>query len=71
MQSHSSWIVLSITAFYMLSLALISFAVRRHSRSANNYTTGGGHFPAFLIGFLMLSEFIGTAVSIGTAQTGF
>lgn len=71
MQSHSSWIVLSITAFYMLSLALISFGVRRHSRSANNYTTGGGHFPAFLIGFLMLSEFIGTAVSIGTAQTGF
>lgn len=45
--------------------------VRRHSRSANNYTTGGGHFPAFLIGFLVLSEFIGTAVSIGTAQTGF
>ncbi|MCS3419754.1 sodium:solute symporter family protein [Pseudomonas yamanorum] len=71
MPTHSSWIVLSITGLYMLSLALISYGVRRHSRSANNYTTGGGHFPAFLIGFLMLSEFIGTAVSIGTAQTGF
>lgn len=68
---QSSWIVLSITGLYLVVLGLISLLVRRHSRSANSYTDGGGHFPAVLIAFLMLSEFIGTAVSIGTAQTGF
>ncbi|WP_032631719.1 sodium:solute symporter family protein [Pseudomonas syringae] len=67
----SSWLVLSITVLYMFALALISYAVRRHSRSAANYTTGGSHFPAVLIGFLMMSEFIGTTASVGTAQAAY
>ncbi|WP_066094948.1 sodium:solute symporter family protein [Xanthomonas massiliensis] len=62
---------LLVTGLYVVGLAAISFWVRRHARSSGAYTDGGGHFPAALIGFLMLSEFIGTAVSIGTAQTGY
>ncbi|MCS2607798.1 sodium:solute symporter family protein [Halomonas dongshanensis] len=63
--------VLLITAIYMLVLALISFAVRKHSRNAKNFTTGGAHFPAVLIGLLMMSEFIGTTASVGTAQAAY
>lgn len=69
MASSSS--VFLVTGLYIAGLAAISFWARRHARSAGAYTDGGGHFPAVLIGFLMLSEFIGTAVSIGTAQAGY
>ena len=62
---------LLVTGIYVVGLAAISLWVRRHARSSGAYTDGGGHFSAALIGFLMLSEFIGTAVSIGTAQTGY
>lgn len=67
----SSWLVLTIVAAYMVVLALISFWVRRSTQSAKNFTTGGKDFPAVLIGFLMMSEFIGTTASIGTAQAGY
>ncbi|MET0288068.1 MAG: sodium:solute symporter family protein [Pseudoxanthomonas sp.] len=67
----SNLTVFAVTGLYIFGLAAISFLVRRHSRSSSAYTSGGGHFPAVLIGFLMLSEFIGTAVSIGTAQAGY
>lgn len=67
----SSWVVLLITLAYMLLLALISFSVQRHSANSKGFTTGGKSFPAVLIGFLMMSEFIGTTASIGTAQAAF
>jgi SSS family solute:Na+ symporter len=67
----SSWLVLTIVAAYMVVLALISLWVRRSTQSAKNFTTGGKDFPAVLIGFLMMSEFIGTTASIGTAQAGY
>lgn len=67
----SAYTVLMITAAYMVALALISFAVRKHSRNSKNFTTGGAHFPAILIGLLMMSEFIGTTASVGTAQAAY
>jgi SSS family solute:Na+ symporter len=68
---ESAWIVLLVVALYMAVLALISFLVRRSSRTAEAYTTGGRTFPAILIGFLLASEFIGTTASIGTAQEAY
>jgi SSS family solute:Na+ symporter len=64
-------VILIETAMYLLVLGLVSLAVRRHSRTTKGFTDGGRMFPASLIGFLMVSEFIGTAVSVGTAQTGY
>ncbi|WP_342166607.1 sodium:solute symporter family protein [Methylobacterium sp. SD21] len=55
----------------MAAMGLISFYVRRHARSAGSFTSGGTRYPAFLIGFLLMSEFIGTATSVGTTQTAY
>lgn len=63
--------VLAITVGYLTVLGLVSFWVRRSSKTAQGYTEGGRQFPAMVIGFLMVSEFIGTAVSVGTAQLGY
>ena len=60
--------VFAITAFYIVAVGAIANFVRRSSNTASGYTEGGRQFPAALIGFLMVSEFIGTAVSVGTAQ---
>ena len=67
----ANWTVIWVTLIYMAALGLISLYVRRYARSARTFTTGDANFPAVLIGFLLMSEFIGTAASVGTAQAGF
>lgn len=66
-----NWIVLSLTLAYMAAMGLISFSARRYAKSAGSFTSGGTRYPAFLIGFLLMSEFIGTATSVGTTQTAY
>jgi SSS family solute:Na+ symporter len=68
---HPNWIVLSLTLAYMAAMGLISFSARRYAKSAGSFTSGGTRYPAFLIGFLLMSEFIGTATSVGTTQTAY
>lgn len=68
---QAAWLVILIVVIYMAILAAISFLVRRASRSATTFTTGGKKFPAALIGFLLASEFISTTASIGTAQEAY
>ena len=63
--------VLAATIFYMLALAVVSLYAKRHSSTARTFTTGATTYPAVLIGFMLMSEFIGTATSVGTAQVGF
>lgn len=67
----SALIVLLVVSVYMLVLAAISFVVRRSSRTAEGFTDGARVFPAALIGFLLMSEFIGTSATIGTAQEAY
>lgn len=64
-----NWVVLSLTLAYLAAMGLISVVARRHARSAGSFTSGGARYPAVLIGFLLMSEFIGTAASVGTTQT--
>ncbi|MGC5628175.1 sodium:solute symporter family protein [Georgenia sp. Z1344] len=63
--------VLGVTGIYLAVTVVISFAVRRSSKDAEGFTTGGKTFPAILIGLLMASEFIGTSASMGTAQGAY
>ena len=56
---------------YMAIMAVISYAVRRSSKTSEGFTSGGRAFPAFLIGFLLMSEFIGTSATIGTSQSAY
>lgn len=67
----SVWVVLVMVAGYMALLAAISYVVRRSSKTSEGFTNGGRSFPAFLIGFLLMSEFIGTSATIGTAQSAY
>lgn len=64
-------IVISVAVLYFVVVAFIGYSVRRHASSSSGFTTGGKPFPPILIAALMLSEFIGSSVSIGTAQKGF
>lgn len=60
-----------LTLGYFALMSAITYKVRRHARSSEGMTAGGRNYPAYLIGALLLSEFIGSSVSIGTAQKGF
>jgi SSS family solute:Na+ symporter len=64
-------IILGLTIGYFVVMSLIGYSVRKHANSSDGFTGGGRSFPPFLIGALLLSEFIGSSVSIGTAQKGF
>jgi len=64
-------IILSLTVGYFAVMSYIGYSVRKHANSSDGFTGGGRSFPPFLIGALLLSEFIGSSVSIGTAQKGF
>jgi SSS family solute:Na+ symporter len=65
------WIILLIVVVYMAVLAGISVVVRRSSRTSEGFASGGRVFPAALIGFLLMSEFIGTSATLGTAQQAY
>lgn len=65
------WIVLLIVMVYMVVLAGISLVVRRSSRTSEGFASGGRVFPAIMIGFLLMSEFIGTSATLGTAQEAY
>jgi SSS family solute:Na+ symporter len=41
------------------------------SSRTEGFTNGGRSFPAYLIGFLLMSEFIGTSATLGTAQKAY
>lgn len=60
-----------IAVAYFAVMSWITYSVRKHASSSEGMTAGGRNFPAYLIGALLLSEFIGSSVSIGTAQQGF
>ena len=68
---QANWTVLSLTAVYMVGMGLISYYAKRLIHTATSFTTGGTAYPAVLVGFLLMSEFIGTTASIGTTQAAY
>ncbi|WP_025732157.1 sodium:solute symporter family protein [Carnimonas nigrificans] len=66
-----SIIVVSALIVYLLVMLWIGFNAKKHTRSGSAFASGGRSFPAWLIAGMMLSEYIGSSVSIGTAQAGF
>ncbi|MRX10162.1 sodium:solute symporter family protein [Pseudoduganella sp. FT25W] len=64
-------IIGGVMVAYFGLMSWITYSVRKHANSSEGMTAGGRNFPAYLIGALMLSEFIGSSVSIGTAQKGY
>ena len=71
MQPH--YVALAIVVAYMAGLGLLSSLVQRSVTSATTFTSGttGSGVPAILVGLMLMSEFIGTSASVGTAQEAY
>lgn len=71
---HANYIALGIVVLYIICLGVITTILQRSVRTANTFTSGTtGHtgVPAVLVGLMLMSEFIGTSASVGTAQEAF
>jgi len=66
-----AWIIMGMVILYMVFTTLIGIRSMKHSTSTSKTLQAKGMMGVTLIGFLMMSEFLGTASSVGTAQTAF
>jgi SSS family solute:Na+ symporter len=71
---HTNYLALAIVLGYMISLGLLTSVVQRSVTTTTTFTSGtSGHsgIPAVLVGLMLMSEFIGTSASVGTAQEAY
>jgi solute:Na+ symporter, SSS family len=71
---QTNYLALAIVAAYMVSLGVLTTLVQRSVTSTTTFTSGtSGHstVPAALVGLMLMSEFIGTSASVGTAQEAY
>jgi SSS family solute:Na+ symporter len=68
-----NYVALAIVVAYMAGLGLLTSIVQRSVSSAATFTSGtaGSGVPAVLVGLMLMSEFIGTSASVGTAQEAY
>ncbi len=71
---HANYIALAIVAIYIIGLGIVTSIIQRSVKTANTFTTGTTGktgVPAILVGMMLMSEFIGTSASVGTAQEAY
>jgi solute:Na+ symporter, SSS family len=71
---QANYLALVIVMAYMAGLGLLTTIVQRSVTTTATFTSGtSGHagVPAALVGLMLMSEFIGTSASVGTAQEAF
>jgi solute:Na+ symporter, SSS family len=71
---QTNYLALAIVIGYMVSLGLLTTIVQRSVTTTTTFTSGtSGHsgIPAVLVGLMLMSEFIGTSASVGTAQEAY
>jgi SSS family solute:Na+ symporter len=71
---QANYLAIAIVAAYIVGLALVTGVLQRSVKSAATFasgTTGHTGVPAVLVGLMLMSEFIGTSASVGTAQEAF
>jgi solute:Na+ symporter, SSS family len=71
---HTNYLALAIVIGYIACLGLLTSVVQRSVTTAATFTSGtNGHssIPAILVGLMLMSEFIGTSVSVGTTQEAY
>lgn len=64
-------VTLGISILYILITTGIGLYTKKFSKNADHFMTAGRSFGPFVVGVLLMSEFIGTGSTIGTAQTAF
>ena len=70
---QTNYVALAIVVAYMAGLGLLTTVVQRSVTTATTFTSGttGSGVPAILVGLMLMSEFIGTSASVGTAQEAY
>ncbi|MBN8972087.1 MAG: sodium:solute symporter family protein [Rhizobiales bacterium] len=71
---HANYIAIAIVVVYIIGLALVTGVLQRSVKSASIFasgTTSHTGVPAVLVGLMLMSEFIGTSASVGTAQEAY
>jgi solute:Na+ symporter, SSS family len=71
---QANYLALLVVIAYMAGLGLLTTIVQRSVTTTTTFTSGtSGHagVPAALVGLMLMSEFIGTSASVGTAQEAF
>jgi solute:Na+ symporter, SSS family len=64
-------VILGITFAYIAAATAIGVFAARKARDTHGFMTGSGQMGPVLIGILMMSEFIGTGTTLGTAQLAY
>jgi SSS family solute:Na+ symporter len=71
---QTNYLALAIVIGYMVGVGLLTSVVQRSVTTTTTFTSGtSGHsgIPAVLVGLMLMSEFIGTSASVGTAQEAY
>ena len=70
---QANYLALAIVVAYMGGLGLLTSVVQRSVTTATTFTSGttDSGVPAVLVGLMLMSEFIGTSASVGTAQEAY
>jgi SSS family solute:Na+ symporter len=74
LEVHANYNALAIVAIYIVGLGIVTSIIQRSVKTANTFTagrTGSTGVPAIMVGLMLMSEFIGTSASVGTAQEAF
>jgi SSS family solute:Na+ symporter len=70
---QTNYVALAIVIAYMAALGGLTSIVQRSVTNTTTFTSGttGAGVPAVLVGLMLMSEFIGTSASVGTAQEAY
>jgi SSS family solute:Na+ symporter len=71
---QTNYLALAIVIGYMVSLGLLTTVIQRSVSTTATFTAGTSDHsgvPAVLVGLMLMSEFIGTSASVGTAQEAY
>ncbi|MCL6593168.1 MAG: sodium:solute symporter family protein, partial [Alicyclobacillus sp.] len=71
MLNQDMLVILGISLVYIVGTTALGVYSRRYLKNTDHFMTAGKSFPPFIVGVLMMSEFIGTGSTMGTAQTAF
>lgn len=67
--TEDTFIIVGIVIAYILFTTWLTFRIR--SKNSGDFMEGSRAMPAFIVGILLMSEYIGAKSTIGTAQAAF
>jgi SSS family solute:Na+ symporter len=65
------WIIISMAVVYLVTTTVVGMRSYKYSKTSAGLMQSKGMIGPVVIGFLMMSEFLGTGTVMGTPQTAF